>query len=367
MLSKSKATYILIAGVSVIAGYSIFVILFHNQCATFLIDKEHRHNQTLRSLQETHTAAIEQACHDDAVRFLQMHTALTSRNDELQHQLDLNREQFSKATQQKDAYDEKILKLTEQVKRLQRELGSTTVQVRQVQRVAQQEIESLQQQLELSRSLVQQKIDEVRSLASTDSHEISDVVRLQAVITRRNAAQCVQWLGVPPYVVEWTLHDHSALRVEFTDFSDMPHMIWTFLQLVHDGLYNGTTLRYRNTDRGPAVTGGEPHSASKQIHSSLQRQYATAGYGSEPLWFEELSPVAPCRENTFGLVGRGPTLLFPMLGYEDGGRFACPGKIASGAEILQQLRQSGQPITIQSARILHKKRIIKERNAHSEL
>ncbi|GAX27360.1 hypothetical protein FisN_17Lh257 [Fistulifera solaris] len=366
MLSKTTATHILTAGVSVIAGYSIFVILFHNQCATVLIDKELQHNQTLRSLQETHAEAIEQACQDDVVRFVQIQTALTSRNAELQQQLDVSREQLSKVTQQNDAYDETILKLTEQVKRLQRELGSTTVQVRQVQRVAQQEMESLRQQLDLSRSLVQQKIDEVRSLASTNGHDMSDLIRLQAAITRWNAAQCVQWLGVPPYAVELTLHDHSSLRVEFTDFADMPHMIWTFLQLVDDGLYDGTTLQYRNTDRGPAVTGGEPHSASKQIHSSLQRQYATTGYGSEPLWFEELSPVAPCRENTFGLVGRGPTLLFPMLGYEDGGRFACPGKIVSGTDILQQLRQTGQPIIIESARISHNDRL-KERNARPEL
>ncbi|GAX13316.1 hypothetical protein FisN_17Hh257 [Fistulifera solaris] len=366
MLSKSTATHFLTAGVSVIAGYSIFVKLFHNQCATFLIDKEHQHNQTIRSLQETHAEAIEQACQEDAVRFLETQTVLTSQNEELQHQLDLNREQLSKVSQQNDAYDERILKLSEQVKRLQRELGSSTVQVRQVQRVAQQEVESLRQQLDLSRSLVQQKIDEVRSLASTDGHDMSDVVRLQAAITRRNAAQCVQWLGVPPYALELTLHDHSSLRVEFTDFADMPHMIWTFLQLVDDGLYDGTSLQYKNTDRGPAVTGGEPHSASKQIHSSLQRQYATAGYGSEPLWFEELSPVAPCRENTFGLVGRGPTLLFPMLGYEDGGRFACPGKIVSGADILQQLRQTGQPIIIESVRILHKDGL-KERSARFEL
>lgn len=352
-------------------GYSIFVALFHNKCANLMIAKENEHNTTLQSLVENHALAIEQACHEDATRMTQTHGILTVQYIELQLQQEHTLEQLKNATQQKDGHDEMIRKLNEQVKRLQRELGSTTLQVRQVQRASQQEIESLRQQLDLSRSLIQQKVDEVRSLASEGScygSDSSEWIQMQAAIARRNAAQCLQWLGEPPYVVEFalqdSLHKRASFQVEFTDLSDMPHTIWTFLTLVDEGLYDGTTLHYLNTDRGLTVIGGEPHSGPTHVHSSLQRRYATAGYGSEPLLFEELSPIAPCRESAFGLVGRGPTLLFPMEGYVDGGRFACPGDVTNGMEVIQQIQRAGQPVTIHSVRILNNSRRV---SANSEL
>lgn len=361
MLSQTAAKQVLVAGLSVILGYSIFVALFHNKCANLLIHKRNEHNATLQSVSKVHEAAVKQACHEDSIRFMRAQTIWTSQYQELKLQQEHTLEQLNNATQQKDGYDEMIRKLNEQVRRLQRELGSATVQVRQVQRASQQEVELLRQQLDLSRSLIQQKVDEVRSITSEGSCpgcDPSELIRIQASIARRNAAQCAHWLGAPPYVVEFTLQDalqeRTSFHVEFTDLSDMPHTIWTFLSLVNEGLYDGTTLHYLNTDRGPAVTGGEPHSGPKHVHSFLQRKYATAGYGSEPLLFEELSPAAPCWESTFGFVGRGPSLLFPLESYRDGGRFGCPGSITSGRDILQQIQQTGQSVTIQSVRIVNK-------------
>lgn len=371
-MSQAFAKQVLIAGVSVILSYSVFVALFQNQCATLLISKEKEHNTTIQSLYEQHAVALEVTSLEDATRFLETQTLLTAQYQELLLKHEQTLDQWTNATRQKDKSEETIQKLNEQVKRLQRELGSATVQIRQAQRASQQEVESLRQQLDLSRSLVQQKVDEVRSLAKEGTcygGDASELARIQAEISRRNAAQCVQWLEKPPYVVEFALqdasHDLTLLQVEFTTLSHMPHTVWTFLSLVDQGLYDGTTLQF-NADR--AITGGEPHSAPKQVHSSLQRQYATAGYGSEPLLFEELSPAAPCLELTFGFVGRGPTLLFTMEGYKDGGRFACPGRISSGKEFLQHIQQTNhhhhRPMTIQSARILRK---VEQRSADPEL
>lgn len=266
-----------------------------------------------------------------------------------------------------------MTQLHDQIHRLQTELTDSTVQVTQTKQQAGKQLEQLQSQLELYKSMLRQKVQEVETLkateascavtavtgrGSTDMTHVDELVRLQGAIRRRNIAQCLMLFGEPPYRVEFTLDlpgPAKSFTVEFNQLDGMPHTILTFLTLVDAALYTGTALHVS----ADSIVGGDPQRASRQIQSTLTRQYAQLGFGLDPLWFDEVSPQSPCNRYSFGLWNRGPDIFVPLVGERSPvGEFmsrSCPGTVIHGMGTLAYLQEhhhTAHPVTIKNARIL---------------
>jgi hypothetical protein len=289
--------------------------------------------------------------------------------------------------------------MREQIKRLQRELGQSVVQVQLSKQTNDKQLETLKEQLNLSRTMLREKqeadntgaassrgdISASSASASASAIETADRYKQQlnditTAIRRYSLAQCLLKYGPGPYTIQFTLdlpedQNQSPLsnivQVEFRLLPELAYTIWTILNLADLELYTGTTLRkqsggddYGSENLGSSVTGGRPKDAStKQVEAKLARRYAETGHGAEPFFMEELSPRAPCLEYTFGIMGKGPGFVIPLVPQHQDGSLSCPGRVVRGKETLDRLNSivlvveskggvGGAVIVIKAAHIL---------------
>jgi hypothetical protein len=364
---------LLFIGLGVIAGYGIFFILWKTQCGELLNTKELLFNGTLVTLQNEQAELLTEVggCSNDRhlsqmQGLLDKQTTLASRYQDLLEKHEETLSRLDQVQKQGEGSSQLVHSLNDQINHLQSELGESTVQAEKNRQQGGRQLESLKSQLELSKSMLREKIEEVKHTKSdgsctgttiTDGGDLDGMHQLQAALRRRNTAQCLTTHGEGPYRVEFTLDmpgiEDATFQVEFGDLRDMPHTIWTFLSLVDVGLYDGTTLGAIDDE----VTGGDPLSGTKKIQSLLTRQYAEHGHGSDPLMFEENSPRAPCSQFTFGILGKGPQISIPMIGDSPVGKFisrSCPGTIVHGKDTLKRLEQLQKRATIQRVRIIRR-------------
>jgi cyclophilin family peptidyl-prolyl cis-trans isomerase len=264
-----------------------------------------------------------------------------------------------------NATKQDIETLKERNEELLRELENAAWQAKESTLEAERQLESLRSQLQMrSQFLNQQRVqemaqsnddaDDCEKRSARDLEE--QIVRLHAsILWRRETAGC-RPAGMDTngrFVVEFALdmpgptesHSISHFEVEFMYLHDMPHTIWTFLNLVQLGLYTGTTLGY-TIDEYPAITGGGSETSTDELTEiKFQRQYTESGYplpyqgGGGALLFDEVSSHFPCSQFTFGFLGKGPDFVIPLVKrkyHESQG--SCPGRIIRGRDTLLRLQ-----------------------------
>jgi hypothetical protein len=357
--------YLLLVGVGVIAGVGGFYALWQTSCTELLHVASARQNASLESLQEQYSkaASAHKRCLEDdnsKKKFhelqdrLEAQTKLAGKHQDLLVKHEATLEKLNEVQKAHDSSRQTVSSLNEQIKRLQRELGQSTVQVHLSKQKSDQQVEALKDQLDLSRTMLREKMVELeRAQSETGSSRGSDTswykTELNAVTTairRRSLAQLVMKYGEGPYTIQFTLdlpsppesseqQSFSIVEVEFRLIPEMAYTLWTILNLVDLELYTGTTI---GTVDDLSAFGGRPQDAAlRKDEARLARRYAETGYGAEPLLFEEISPRAPCVEYSFGIVGKGPGFFFPLVAQHQDGSVSCPGLVVKGKHTLSRL------------------------------
>jgi cyclophilin family peptidyl-prolyl cis-trans isomerase len=142
--------------------------------------------------------------------------------------------------------------------------------------------------------------------------------------------------------------DPNTFQVELFPLSELPHTIFTFLDMVDLRLFDGTAFVAAN---GSRIEGGAPILTEQSSVKILER-YSKYGYNHRsPLGFNEYSPQYPHVAFTIGFKGRhpaaGPALAINMMdnseirGPGDNRRGdPCFGKIISGFDTLQRIQKA---------------------------
>ena len=95
----------------------------------------------------------------------------------------------------------------------------------------------------------------------------------------------------------------DSFIVELASLKDLPHSVYTFLDLVQSSLYEGTSFLW-NKDKVLRVSGSENKDGIR-----LAQRYKELGFGDSALFFTETSSIHRCRRHSMGFVARGPGLL----------------------------------------------------------
>jgi hypothetical protein len=374
--------YLLLVGVGAIGGFTIFHRHFQTSCTELLTASNSHQNASLEALQEKYSKAVadhKRCLRDDSAKQklhdlhdrLDSQTTFAGKHQDLLEKHEATLEKLNEVQRASDASSQTVSSLQEQIKRLQRELGQSTVQVQLSRQTADKQVETLKEQLNLSRTMLREKQDAIdrrqpesgvsssrggggSSASDTDQYR-QELNVITTAIRRYSLAQCILKYGEGPYTIQFTLdlpsppddssssssidqnqnQSFSFIEVEFRLTPELAYTIWTILNLADLGLYTGTTLRKVDDS---SVSGGRPkNAATKNIEARLARRYAETGHGAEPFILEELSPRAPCLEYTFGIIGKGPGFVIPLVPQHQDGSLSCPGRVVRGKETLNRL------------------------------
>jgi cyclophilin family peptidyl-prolyl cis-trans isomerase len=379
-----------VMGLGMLGGFLVFFSAWQHRCSEVLAHGNVKCNATIMSIKEQYDHARSEDEKASANRkyaeleeCLGARTALASKYQELLQQHADTQAKAVEMEKESEARMHTIHNLNEQVKRLQRDLGQSTIQNQSMKQKYEREQETLKNQLQLARTMLMQRVDEVEELrqlersskacdAGTDPPSLID---LRAAIQRRALAETMMRYGPGPYHVQFTLdvnvnshysdsplssisssnngNDLKVIRVELSRTSDMPHTTWTFLSLVERGFYKGTTLMLQQPQQGEeedeydggikSIVGGSPsQSINKRTQAEITRRYTEFGYGLQPFLFEEVSSMAVCNVGGLSIMDRGPGFRIYLSGTEERRSRSCVGRIVSGEAVLQIL-QSMRP------------------------
>jgi hypothetical protein len=345
-----------VMGLGMIGGFLIFFGAWQNRCAEVLAHADARCNASVMYVKEQHASMRSKEEKELKHRkFAELEDCLSARNvmagkyQDLLQQHEDTKIKVSESHKESEAHKHTINNLNEQIKRLQRELGQSTIQNQNLKQQCEKQQEALKNQLQLARSMLLQKAEEMESLkletpACDEGTEPPSLVELRAAIQRRALAQTFMRYGHGPYRVQFTMDfSHSgdslsSFQVEFARASDMPHTIWTFLNLVERGLYKGTTIALKDEQ---SLVGGSPsHSIHKRTQAELARRYAEFGYGVQPFLFDEFHGRATCDEGGFSIIEHGPDFRIFLNKSDDQRSRSCAGKVTSGLETLHRFHES---------------------------
>jgi hypothetical protein len=380
--------YLLLVGTGVIVGFGSFHALYKTSCTELLTVSNSYQEARLKALQKrfSKTASDHDACLQDETSKQKLHdlhyrldaqTSLAGKYHDLLEKHEATLDKLNQVQRTSDASSQTVSTLHEQIKRLQRELGQSTVQVQLSKQTADKELDTLKEKLNLSRTMLREKQETLersqkdnigassRGSGSVTSDRGGDqykqeLDRITTAIRRYCLAQCLLKYGKGPYTIQFTLdlpseesssspssgqnqsQSLSIVEVEFRLVPELAYTIWTILNLADLELYTGTTLRTSvdsdGGDLSSSVFGGHPKDAATQkVEAKLARRYAETGHGAEPFFMEELSPRAPCLEYTFGIIGKGPGFVVPLVPQYQDGSLSCPGRVVRGKETLQRL------------------------------
>jgi cyclophilin family peptidyl-prolyl cis-trans isomerase len=143
--------------------------------------------------------------------------------------------------------------------------------------------------------------------------------------------------------------DLESFVVEFPSLRELPHSVYTFLDLIESKLYDGTAFLF--SANGVLRIGGSPSASNS---ARLAQRYKTHGYDESALLFVEVSNTYYCRKHSVGFVGRGPGLALYLSSSdsETQGREApktCLGRVVRGMKTLSHVEAAidkGQVVDI---------------------
>jgi cyclophilin family peptidyl-prolyl cis-trans isomerase len=158
--------------------------------------------------------------------------------------------------------------------------------------------------------------------------------------------------GQGPYYLEFHLQfpdgaGTDSFVVEFPSRKELPHSVFTFIDLVESKLYDDTSILSKGD-------GAMRIGASPQHMSRLSQRYKALGYGKSALSFIESSQSFPCRRHSVGFVGRGPGLEIHTSDHNvhDQDR-TCLGRVVHGMNVLarvEALIEHGEVVDIAQVR-----------------
>ena len=326
--------------------------MYKAQCARLLTSSSREYNATIEKLQtvdDRNTLTRQQG-------LLDQQAALASQHQELLVRLSNVQEDHERS---KKYIEHQKKELTT----VQRALQEADVNLRKTGDQAKKTQERMQRQIDLARTMLQEKVDEVEDLkekadqkqncspeqSTSSSSSNEEVVHMQSEIRRRDSIQALSKFGLLPVTVLFLVKSPSqaaiSFEVQFDSVREMPHTIFTFFTLVDSGLYLETTL----TRHEHRISGGSPSTCvRKQAQSKLVRRMAEHGFGKEPALFTERSTKS-CSAGSFGWKHKGPEFQLYLENAPE--EFTCPGRIVSGLQDLRNFSLEDR-ITIVDARIV---------------
>lgn len=341
---------LLSCGIGVLGGFFAFYSMYYSQCARKLISVSSDYNTTIEKLQTVDNRKTL----EKQQGMLDQQAALATQHQELLVRL-------ADAQKEQEKSSARIEVQKKEMDTMGRALREADRSIQQAKDKASKETDRVQRQLDLARTMLQEKVEEVEELkersysANKCQHDPAtssndEVVEIQSSIRRRDSIQIVSKFGHFPITVMFLVKSPNqnavSFEMEFPHHRDMPHTIFTFLTLVDGGLFLETSL----SQNGNLLSGGNPASCvRKQSQSKIVRRMAEMGLGMEPSLFTERS-AGFCRAGSVGWVRRGPEFaIYLEDATED---FICPGKVTSGMDELRKF-PPGDKISILDARIVY--------------
>jgi cell division septum initiation protein DivIVA len=347
-------------GAGVLGGFTLFYMMYRSQCAHLLTERSVAFNSTLDRLQSMDDKKhIEREKH-----LLQQNSAMTERHQNLL-------EKLAECQNAHESTKRLLQQESDQVQRLTVAQQNAAAAVLDDANAANKKAERLQRQLDLAKTMLQEKVDEVEELkmqaeecgaasaagttsrtsststSSPDDENNAAYYQLQGAVRRQNAVQLGLLHGQPPYLVHLYLKSAKrpafAVEVQIPSLHELPHAIHTFLSLIQAGAFLETTLMKHHdisTDQIRLIGGSPGSTVRKQVQAKLTRLYAELGYTStEPLLFPERSSQ-PCQTGSLGWIRHGPSLALYMgrkqtSSDNDNDDFSCFGRIVSGLDALE--------------------------------
>lgn len=325
-------------GLGILGGFTLFYSFYKTQCAVLLEENRRHYNTSLKETQYSDVDALTKQ-----QELLERHERTLSRVSELQ----------TTASKLQDSIDTHQATIAQ----LEAELEQKDVECKRATQASQKTLQRLTRQLELTQTMMEEKVLEVEALKQTSDNTNegspqqpcdSDVrlLELTASLRQRDFVHCQSTFGKAPYHVLMVLQSknqrHATLEVELPHPS---HATFLFLTLVQNQLYKDTTLSPSDDDN-LLLVGGSPSTTIKATtQSKLLRKYAELGLSMPPLLFRE--PPMECGGGDrlpLQFVGRGPD--FAIGKYIDG--LSCFATIASHDLLLDKT-----VVTIVDARILN--------------
>jgi cyclophilin family peptidyl-prolyl cis-trans isomerase len=357
-------------GLGVLLGFGLFYSFFRTQCTSLLNSHVMEFNTTIKGLQlqcqldSSHAeGTIDDATGKNGMarRLAQLEeqTAQAGKYHECLalHEAALVR--FSTAQKELDAAKATIQPLQKENDSLQQTVSGLNAALDETKRRSEKQELRLRNQLELAKAMMEEKVDEVERLKSSsaysggkvcnpDQWELEnqlEMVEMQTAVKRRSLALVKDSFGEAlPYIVLVIVQGPSlpasSLEIAIERLDELPHSVYTFLNLVQAGLYLETSLQLRSDSSGASVDGGNPASSvRKQTQSKLNRKYAELGWNSaRPLAFDERS-TKECPVFGVGFANHGPDIRI-WLPNEDSSAeksYACFGRVLSGQDTLNRI------------------------------
>jgi cyclophilin family peptidyl-prolyl cis-trans isomerase len=156
-----------------------------------------------------------------------------------------------------------------------------------------------------------------------------------------------------PYYAQFVLKfpdqlENDSFVVELPSRKELPHSVFTFLDLADSKLFDETTFLFNDDDNVMRVGGGGQKAAQR---------FKAQGYGESVLLFNEFSAAYACRKDSVGFLGRGPGLEIYMTDAEaENQDKACFGRVIRGMKTLQRVEANmlkGRVVDIVEVRNLH--------------
>jgi cyclophilin family peptidyl-prolyl cis-trans isomerase len=164
--------------------------------------------------------------------------------------------------------------------------------------------------------------------------------------------------GKGPFTIIFTLllpgsmGKPNAFEVELAPLVEMPHTVFTVLNMIQLRLFDKTSLVYADSNR---IKGGSPNHATTDTSTQLIERYEKFGLRDFPLGFKEYIPSLDHQSFTLDIAGdstSGPTLIINLTNnspsnHDDDDddkelehRATCFGRIISGFETLNLIQNA---------------------------
>jgi cyclophilin family peptidyl-prolyl cis-trans isomerase len=161
--------------------------------------------------------------------------------------------------------------------------------------------------------------------------------------------------GKGPFTIIFTIllpdsiEKPNTFEVELAPLAEMPHTVFTVLNMIQLRLFDKTSLVYADSSR---IQGGSPYHATTEVSNKLLDRYEKFGLLDFPLGFKEYIPSFDHQSFTIDIVNdatSGPTLVINLsdnspsnLGNDKDleRRVICFGRIVSGLETLKRIQDA---------------------------
>ena len=362
--------YLALLGLGAIGGYTAFYLLFSERCTALMNDVTTKHGEYRTTMQSKYEQALEgqrQCMTDTSLKDelsslqgrLEAQSTLTNRHQNLLQQQEDTLTRLGTLQAAHEVASQTVMTLKE-------ELSQTRQLLQQAKKDLQESLternkmkQGYEDRVALTGSLLQKRVEEVEALSQQQQHcDVAlpqlrqETMHMKNYIRQRNHQACKMEYGNGPFQVEFRLEfpatmgpeeEPNKFLVELASLAEMPHTIFTFLDLIDLQLFDDTAFVSANALQ---IEGGAPIHAPTEHTVKLYERYAKFGYGRTPLAFNEQSDQFPVQKFALGFAGApigGPGLVIHMSDHRDdtdtdGLNKAVFGKVVRGFDTLARVQ-----------------------------